>query len=264
MDDKRRSDGIHPRHAALNIQAAPATTTGFVTFFGAEIDGANGTLASVPGGSANDIDFIWFGWHTIALIKLGVSILPAPPKPFVTTPYTFSASITTGTPPSHITYQWDFGDGTAQVTKTDDSTAVHTYAAVGTYPVTVVLLNPTTKQPMVTATASAVVTDPDFAWQLTSVTLTSSSAATRRHRSAQERYRREEKPSSTAGFPPLQGSLHQLALLSRQRHPGQMPVALFRAVPSPGSSLRYSTAPAPTSARSSRRIATTRRSTPPR
>ncbi len=159
----------------MDLQASPANTTGFWYAYGYEIDGTHGTVAETPGGPQTGINFVWLDWHIDLFIKLGVSILPVPPKPFVTTPYTFNASITTGTRPGHITYQWDFGDGTAQVTKTDDSTAVHTYATVGTYPVKVVLLDPNTKQPMVTATASAVVTDPDFAWQLTSVTLTSSS-----------------------------------------------------------------------------------------
>lgn len=105
-------------------------------------------------------DYVWLDWRPLYLIKLGVRIAPVAPSAVVGAPFDLTASIYTGTPPAHITYQWDFNDGTAKVSKDDNPAVTHTYANTGTYTAKVVLFDPTTKQPMASATTVVTVSAP--------------------------------------------------------------------------------------------------------
>ena len=122
-----------------------------------------------PQGVLNDpdtgvptVEFVWLDWHLFRVVKLGVSIAPVAPAQLVATPLDLSATIFSGTPPAHITYQWDFGDGTAKVSKDDDPAVTHTYLTIGTFTAKVVLLDPATRQPMVSATTPVTVVAPSI------------------------------------------------------------------------------------------------------
>ncbi len=92
-----------------------------------------GMLATI-----NDL-FVDFTWAFIKANRFGQRItnpaapeLPEPKKPlsFAALPY--------GKAPPGARYVWDFGDLTAPVTRTDDSTVTHTFATDGVYEVKVV------------------------------------------------------------------------------------------------------------------------------
>lgn len=117
-------------------------------------------LLTEPGTGALTTNFVWLDWHLLFVIKLGVKITPVAPAQLVATPLDLTASISSGTPPDHITYQWDFGDGTAKVSKDDDPAVAHTYASIGTFTAKVVLLMADTKQPIATATTSVSIVAP--------------------------------------------------------------------------------------------------------
>ncbi len=130
---------------------------------GQEADG----LAIYRASAVNSPLFSWIDWVPLLLIKLGVTITPTPLTSYVGVPDSLGVKID-GTPPAHIAYQWDFGDGTPKVTVNDTPSVHHTWTAVGVYPIKLTLLDPDTRQPMATATASDSVIPPRYVWHFTS------------------------------------------------------------------------------------------------
>lgn len=148
-----------------DFRAYPATKAGYYLYRAVELDGTDG-----PDDDGTGDNFIWLDFHLLRFVKLGAQLNPAPLMPYAGTPYAFSVAIT-GTPPAHVVYEWDFGDGTAKVLVQDDQTVEHTYDTVGTYQVKVELQDPANKQPMVDANATATVTPPNYNWKFTSATV---------------------------------------------------------------------------------------------
>ncbi len=153
----------------LDFQNNRVTLPGFYNFSGVELDGADG-----PNDDDTGYNFLWLGFHIIRFVKLGAQINLAPPGPYAKNPYTFTVTVT-GTPPAHVAYEWDFGDGTGKVLIQDNQAVQHTYDTTGTYPVKVELQDPVNKQPMVESSATATVTPPNYNWKFTSATVTNRS-----------------------------------------------------------------------------------------
>jgi hypothetical protein len=145
----------------LNFDWRPhsTNTTGFSTITAVTQTGPDGQLTDPVTGVFSP-EYVWLDWRQLSLIKLGVSIAPVAPAQLVATPLDLTASIFTGTPPEHITYQWDFGDNTPKVSKDDDPAVTHTYTSTGTFTAKVVLLDPATKQPEASATTTVAVVAP--------------------------------------------------------------------------------------------------------
>lgn len=85
--------------------------------------------------------FIDFKWITVNFVSL--KITPDQSKGVTANEGKFIAN-TNGTAPKSAKYVWNFGDGTATVTKTNDSTTVHTYTKEGTYIIKVELFDNST------------------------------------------------------------------------------------------------------------------------
>jgi len=99
-----------------------------------------------------DQNFLDFKWATVKYQPLSID-----PNPFTGQPntqYTWKA-LTKGSAPKSAKYVWTFGDNTAQVTQTNDSTVTHTYTAEGTYTIKVELYDNSTNTKITDATSTA-------------------------------------------------------------------------------------------------------------
>jgi hypothetical protein len=74
--------------------------------------------------------FVDFKWINVNYVPLKVTADQAKGEPAKEVKFT---AMTNGAAPKSAKYVWNFGDGTTPVTKTNDSTVVHTFAKVGTY-----------------------------------------------------------------------------------------------------------------------------------
>jgi hypothetical protein len=82
--------------------------------------------------------FLDFKWITVYYIPLRISADQAKGQPTKEVKFT---AVTNGMAPKSAKYVWNFGDGTATVTKLSDSTAVHTFSKAGTYTVSIELFD---------------------------------------------------------------------------------------------------------------------------
>jgi PKD repeat protein len=112
-------------------------------------------------------------WKRVTVTYLKGSITPASPTQVVGTPLSLTFQATPNLLPAHVTYSWNFGDGTAVVTMADNASVQHTYTTAGSYTVTAQALTASTNQPITRATTIAVISSPALHWRLTSLTLVS-------------------------------------------------------------------------------------------
>ncbi len=98
--------------------------------------------------------FVDFKWITVNYVTLGVAADPAKGEPAKEVKF---YALTKGSAPKSAKYVWDFGDGTAAVTKTNDSTAVHTYAKIGNYTIKTELYDNSTNTKITDTSVSYVV-----------------------------------------------------------------------------------------------------------
>jgi len=82
--------------------------------------------------------FIDFKWITVNYVSLNITADQVKGFPANEVKYTAS---TNGSAPKSAKFVWSFGDGSAAVTRTNDSTAVHTFAKAGIYPIKVELFD---------------------------------------------------------------------------------------------------------------------------
>ena len=143
----------------IDVTKSSVNSAGASYFIGETQVAPHGLLKELITGTLNP-NFVWLDWHLFNVIKLGVSISPVAPATQPGTPLDLTATIFSGTPPEHITYQWDFGDGTAEVSNDDNPAVTHTYASSGTFTAKVVLLDPATKQPMASEPTTVTIVTP--------------------------------------------------------------------------------------------------------
>jgi hypothetical protein len=96
--------------------------------------------------------FIDFKWYSIQLIPLNIT--PDPLVGRMLTDYTLIAR-TQGFAPANAKYVWDFGDGTPEVTKVNDSTVVHKFKEDDEYDVMVTLYDNSTNKKLCEAHSTA-------------------------------------------------------------------------------------------------------------
>jgi hypothetical protein len=139
----------HALVASFNNTNKPVDQIGASETYGFVLSGPPVLPGSEAAGS-----LAWLDWHRLTVIKLGASISPAPLRPFVGVPYAMTAQIT-GTPPKHVTYNWEWGDGTPDTVIDDNPNVEHTFTRVGTNAIVLKVIDPETLQPYVTARATA-------------------------------------------------------------------------------------------------------------
>jgi uncharacterized protein (TIGR02145 family) len=104
-----------------------------------------------PDGTHREL-FIDFKWVDVYYSKLVIDPDPIEGEPDTEIKVTAKTS---GSAPANAKYEWNFGDGTAAVTKTNDSTATHKYTKEGTFVVEVELFDKTTDKKVGEAAVSA-------------------------------------------------------------------------------------------------------------
>lgn len=95
------------------------------------------------------VDFKWFNVNYMPL-----EITPNPLKGVRLVDYTFTAR-TRGFAPANAKYVWNFGDGSAEVTKLNDSTVVHKFPEDADYEIMVTLYDNSTNQKICDAYSTA-------------------------------------------------------------------------------------------------------------
>ncbi len=116
--------------------------------FGFYIMGANEKSAE------NYVDFKW-----MSINRTSLQIYPDTLKGDVNIDYTFTAR-TNGTAPQNAKYTWNFGDGSSEVTKTNDSLATHRFSKAGIFSVAVSLYESATGMLLTTAKSRAAISAP--------------------------------------------------------------------------------------------------------
>jgi PKD domain len=110
----------------------------------------------------------WRDWKTITYVRVKDTIQLSPRPNGVGVPTTFTQQVT-GPMQSSLQYTWDFNDGSALVTVTNNPATTHTYAAPGVYLITGQVLDPVTHQPLApTAHLLDTVKVISYAWKFTS------------------------------------------------------------------------------------------------
>jgi PKD domain len=135
---KRLALGAAATHGIATLKLKPGTNK--IGIY------ANGSVDN------SDQNFLDFKWVTVKYQPLSID-----PNPFTGQPnvqYTWKA-LTKGSAPKSAKYVWTFGDSTARVTQTNDSTVTHTYTAEGTYTITVDLYDNSTNTKISEATSTA-------------------------------------------------------------------------------------------------------------
>lgn len=95
--------------------------------------------------------YIDFKWITVDYAPLRITADQAEGVPAKEVKFT---ALSNGTAPKSAKYVWNFGDGTAAVSKTNDSTALHTFAKEGIYTVSAELFDNSTNTKRASASLS--------------------------------------------------------------------------------------------------------------
>ena len=100
--------------------------------------------------------FRWldFKWLRVSYQSVRVSINPPATKGEPNAEYAYTATVSPVQ--KTATYVWNFGDGTADVTKTNDTSATHTFTKSGTYAISLTVYN-SSNQKLGQAAASAAI-----------------------------------------------------------------------------------------------------------
>jgi hypothetical protein len=114
----------------------------------------------------------WLDWHQFTLRRLKLTVTPDSPDEPVNTAITFQVAATPALPP-HVTYKWDFGDGTAAVETHDAPSSSHAYKTEGSYTMTVQLVDDRNNQVIGKTTDAVTIGTPKQFWRFTKVTQTS-------------------------------------------------------------------------------------------
>lgn len=142
--------------AATDITPGLESTSGFVLYQpgpGSSQNSANGTG--------------WFDWQTVRYRKIPATITPAAPSGPTNADIALTLTLTGA--PGNLEYQWDFADGPKVVTTTLATT--HKWTNVGTYSISVLARDKTTKQHVAKATAEVVIGPALPVWKFTSMTV---------------------------------------------------------------------------------------------
>ena len=103
-----------------------------------------------PGDNANEwVDFVWDTIYSGGQLAID----PATMSGQTGTSYTWHA--VTGSLPSNVRYEWDFGDHTAKVIVTNDNSVSHTFSTDGSYTISLALYDNSKNTLIGQATASA-------------------------------------------------------------------------------------------------------------
>ncbi len=163
----RRTDGTYgPLPATLFTEASFAATD--ITP-GLEATSGFALYQPGPGSSKNSANGTgWLDWQTVRYRKIPAAITPADPSGSTGTDIALTLTLTG--PPGNLEYQWDFADGPRVITTT--LATAHKWANVGTYPISVLARDKTSKQQVAKASATVEVTAPLQAWKFTSMSAT--------------------------------------------------------------------------------------------